>query len=983
MIFKSANDTLKAWYKGHLLSTTSTATGSNGQQKIMTVSYYGFREYYAVYESGREIWYTSSADGIAWNPESRLSDGTALSYNPSLNCYYLGSDLNIEVVWATRPRVLNAQANAIYSHFYSGIWQPEVVLNVDTFETNTKPVVSHGWLALNMGNPSRLQVFKLGSGVWHECQPGPPGSNAHASNPSILANDTTCCLVFHDSSAGLILYNSISVTNFTTWATVWNNYNNSDTISSGSGHTGNGFPSIAGDNSTHGNIYVAWQGMNSLSGQKEIVVRRRSNNAWEGSFTSFNAGLSCPTLPDFSNPVIRALGSSRMGIVWNSSDNKLWAARYVYENSAWKWKTYLANVSGVGYPTLASQIDSSTLRGFYTSISGPPYPVDSFSVSPSAFIPSGPSLQSPQSGAQVSKSLTVTWNCTFGASSYSLQVATDSNFSYLTTNDSNITATQRSPTLNYSTQYWWHVKAKDFNGTSAWSQRWTFTTQPPAPAVPQLVSPSNGATNVSIGTLVTWSDTSIVNGYELQVSTNSNFTAITTDQSGISGTQWYPSLPYYSTQYWWRVDASNLNGTSAWSSVWSFTTQANSGGGGGCCPYIYVQGDTSLNEENNVLPQSEDPGNKGKDVSDYYKLLKPPTAKNGHYELDLKEFEHERSFLDQLQLIAVDHPSTDSIAVSSDGSIIQYRTPFRLADILSGDTTLMYIFNWMDGITYGAGNGKHFNLKVKENSDAFTTFSNAAHGGVLIGGWVEHGYTGQSVCQPKTQKVGSASSGGGPSVIEGGLQSFTFRERPTLVYVPLKELKDTVAIDVGEKIQIDYLNLAIQVSDNYSTQDLGLVSAVHSRQGSVTSALANADGSYATLVPGESIRLQFSAPPLDPTLTRSFILVSRGHYEHLADASAIEKPKTFLLGQNYPNPFNPTTTMDYQLASPGYVSVVVYNILGEEVARLVQTQQDAGYYSTAWNAVASPSGIYYVRMTVSDQSGKQLYATTKKLVLMK
>ena len=75
--------------------------------------------------------------------------------------------------------------------------------------------------------------------------------------------------------------------------------------------------------------------------------------------------------------------------------------------------------------------------------------------------------------------------------------------------------------------------------------------------------------------------------------------------------------------------------------------------------------------------------------------------------------------------------------------------------------------------------------------------------------------------------------------------------------------------------------------------------------------------------------------------------------------------------------------MDYQLAAPGYVSVVVYNILGEEVAQLVQSQQDAGYYSTAWNAAGSPSGIYYVRMTVSDQSGKQLYATTKKLVLMK
>jgi hypothetical protein len=287
----------------------------------------------------------------------------------------------------------------------------------------------------------------------------------------------------------------------------------------------------------------------------------------------------------------------------------------------------------------------------------------------------------------------------------------------------------------------------------------------------------------------------------------------------------------------------------------------------------------------------------------------------------------------------------------------------------------------MDGITFGAGNGRRFCLKVKQNSDGFTTFSNAAHGGVLIGGWLAHGYGGLS-CQPKDKVAGSAS-GGGASTIESASQPFTFRERPTLVYVPVKKLKDTVMINIGEKSQIDYLNLAIQVPDSYTTQDLELVSAAHSRQGSVASALTNADGSYATLVPGESIRLQFSAPPLDPALTRSFILVSRGHYEHIKDASAIEKPKTFLLGQNYPNPFNPTTTMDYQLAAPGYVSVVVYNTLGQEVARLVQAQQDAGYYSTAWNAGNSPSGMYYVRMTVSDQSGKQLYATTKKLLLMK
>ena len=85
----------------------------------------------------------------------------------------------------------------------------------------------------------------------------------------------------------------------------------------------------------------------------------------------------------------------------------------------------------------------------------------------------------------------------------------------------------------------------------------------------------------------------------------------------------------------------------------------------------------------------------------------------------------------------------------------------------------------------------------------------------------------------------------------------------------------------------------------------------------------------------------------------------------------------YALGQNYPNPFNPTTTIDYSIKSSGLVTLKVYDILGIEVASLVNERQDAGRYFVNFNASNLPSGIYFYSLT----SGK--YMATKKLILLK
>ncbi len=73
-------------------------------------------------------------------------------------------------------------------------------------------------------------------------------------------------------------------------------------------------------------------------------------------------------------------------------------------------------------------------------------------------------------------------------------------------------------------------------------------------------------------------------------------------------------------------------------------------------------------------------------------------------------------------------------------------------------------------------------------------------------------------------------------------------------------------------------------------------------------------------------------------------------------------PKVFALYQNYPNPFNPTTTLRYDVPTPSQVSLKVFNVLGQEVATLVNGRQEPGRYSLEWNASGVASGVYLFRL---------------------
>jgi hypothetical protein len=88
-------------------------------------------------------------------------------------------------------------------------------------------------------------------------------------------------------------------------------------------------------------------------------------------------------------------------------------------------------------------------------------------------------------------------------------------------------------------------------------------------------------------------------------------------------------------------------------------------------------------------------------------------------------------------------------------------------------------------------------------------------------------------------------------------------------------------------------------------------------------------------------------------------------------------PDKFDLFQNYPNPFNPSTNIKYQIANSSLVSLKVFNVLGKEVAELVNEKQTPGTYEVKFDAGNLSNGVYFYKITAGD------YSETKKMILIK
>jgi hypothetical protein len=128
--------------------------------------------------------------------------------------------------------------------------------------------------------------------------------------------------------------------------------------------------------------------------------------------------------------------------------------------------------------------------------------------------------------------------------------------------------------------------------------------------------------------------------------------------------------------------------------------------------------------------------------------------------------------------------------------------------------------------------------------------------------------------------------------------------------------------------------------------------------------------------------------PVNKEQTLSFSITDKDGQKWTKDiAIKITPPATYELFQNYPNPFNPTTVISYQLSAISNVSLRIYDVIGREVANLVNEQQEPGYYQKTFDASRYASGMYIYRLIAKpapsgDEQNKQR-TFQKKMVLIR
>ncbi|MBA4313467.1 MAG: hypothetical protein C0417_12660 [Chlorobiaceae bacterium] len=91
----------------------------------------------------------------------------------------------------------------------------------------------------------------------------------------------------------------------------------------------------------------------------------------------------------------------------------------------------------------------------------------------------------------------------------------------------------------------------------------------------------------------------------------------------------------------------------------------------------------------------------------------------------------------------------------------------------------------------------------------------------------------------------------------------------------------------------------------------------------------------------------------------------------------ITAPEKYELFQNYPNPFNPSTTLSFVISQLSFISLKIYNVLGQEVATLIEGEKAPGYYEIEWNADNMPTGVYVYKIMAGN------FTDVKRMILIR
>jgi hypothetical protein len=557
-------------------------------------------------------------------------------------------------------------------------------------------------------------------------------------------------------------------------------------------------------------------------------------------------------------------------------------------------------------------------------------------------ISSSPTLLLPANGAvNVDENTTLSWQAEQCAFQYRVELAKDSLFTQIVTDQVVGGLTIAVGPLDGNTLHYWRVRGVNNLGQGSPSAYFRFrTTALTTPPPPVLLSPANGATGLPLPVTLTWDSAARATLYRLQVAVDSNFTTMTYNDttSGASRSKTFTFL-LNSTTYYWRVSSANAAGTSGYSAVSRFTTLSPPSAPTLIIPVNNAEGVTSAPVFAWSVPQNA-----------------------------------------QSYRLQVARDSIFTSIYSDDSNIVN--TSWQTGPLQSHTR-----YYWRVRAKNSVGTGAW--------SVAFTfrtTFIGVAN-------WLMPIAIRETGMARDTLYLGlhpDATCGLDPWLGEFELPPPPYPGTFDARFISTA----SAACNLGEGTRVNLLKFVTYTQvDTYRVHfqpgtgsypivlswDPGFISTVCDSM--VAKDEFGGSSVYARMDRSGSVSVANSS-------ITSLLLLKYGAFPLINDvrAPAPSTPTGYMLSQNYPNPFNPTTRITFSSQTESRIRVTVYDLLGREVSVLADENYAPGVYSVEWdgrNASGSavPSGAYYLRMTAmpfDPESGSRGgYSETRKMLLLK
>ena len=538
---------------------------------------------------------------------------------------------------------------------------------------------------------------------------------------------------------------------------------------------------------------------------------------------------------------------------------------------------------------------------------------------------------------------------------------------------------------NWSSFYW-RVRADcDSVGWSDWSE---FSHYKVYVTTPHLAYPANGADfeyteDITLG----WYKMPGGGSYRVQVDNNSNFSSPEIDTTSSTCPLLFceydidPQLP--NGTYYWRVYNTTL-------ADWSYTRYFSIVSPPvTSCPVLFSYDGDRFVQENPLLTACE-ASDYTEVVTDYYQVMQPVQPRDGRITFQLKELEDEITYLEEFELITVDHRTDTRVGCSVDGRIFTYEeavTPLsavdhngidRLAEVSDADQSLFVSDEpGFLVVTFPTSQNQGF-VTLRAPIKLPCPFEDPGPG------------------FPKTvvdlERMASSVT---VELLDSDGHWVTLPDLPSRQYavdeIVLGSLPSTV---VGEPTTIriswsgrfatDRINQYLPADETPNVRTWAVSDYQLDISRPAVKAWAGFDsGETLVMKKGDVFEINFDCDDVqDPNLTREYVVRAVGRYQPDYSIFTGLVPGAYQLYDAYPNPFNPATTLSYDLPVAGEVRLEVFNLLGQHVTTLVDEYQNAGHHDVEWNTAESggdavASGVYLYRLTAGD------FSRSKKLILLK